>query len=87
MNNAESVIYDRAVYYGDRDNDIAIAVLVGGCSEEFYSAYNEAWPMDKGYQQRKKLYNLYHILNHYNLFGGGYAMQAENMLDQLLASL
>ena len=84
LNNGEPVIFDPAVYYGDRETDIAMTELFGGFPAEFYTAYNEAWPLDKGYQQRKNLYNLYHILNHFNLFGGGYAMQAENMMDQLL---
>lgn len=87
LKNGEPVIFDPAVYYGDREADIAMTELFGGFSSEFYAAYNEAWPLDKGYQQRKKLYNLYHVLNHYNLFGGGYAMQAENMIDQLLSNL
>ncbi|MCW8988400.1 MAG: fructosamine kinase family protein [Gammaproteobacteria bacterium] len=87
LKNAEPVIYDPAVYFGDREADIAMTELFGGFPADFYSAYKEAWPLDKGYQQRKKLYNLYHILNHYHLFGGGYGMQAENMIDQLLASL
>lgn len=78
------VIFDPAVYYGDREVDIAMTELFGGFSSEFYVAYNETWPLDKDYQQRKTLYNLYHILNHYNLFGGGYVMQAERMIDQLL---
>lgn len=84
LQSGEPIIYDPAVYYGDRETDIAMTELFGGFPAEFYAAYNDAWPLDKGYQQRKKLYNLYHILNHYNLFGGGYAMQAENMIDQLL---
>ena len=79
------VIFDPAVYYGDREADIAMTELFGGFSADFYSSYNEVWPLDKGYQQRKVLYNLYHVLNHYNLFGGGYGMQAENNIDQLLA--
>lgn len=79
------VIYDPAIYYGDREADIAMTELFGGFPTEFYTAYNEAWPLDKGYQQRKKLYNVYHILNHFNMFGGGYAMQAENILDELLS--
>ena len=87
LKNGEPVIFDPAVYYGDREADIAMTELFGGFPSEFYTAYNEAWPLDKGYQQRKKLYNLYHVLNHYNLFGSGYAMQAENMIEQLLASL
>ena len=78
------VIFDPAVCYGDREVDIAMTELFGGFPAEFYSAYNQAWPLDKGYPQRKKLYNLYHILNHFNMFGGGYAMQAENMIEQLL---
>ena len=87
LKNGEPVIFDPAVYYGDREADIAMTELFGGFSGEFYTAYNATWPLDKGYQQRKTLYNLYHILNHYNLFGGGYVMQAENMTDQLLAML
>jgi protein-ribulosamine 3-kinase len=65
------VIFDPAVYYGDRETDIAMTELFGGFPVDFYSSYNETWPLDNGYQQRKILYNLYHILNHYNLFGGG----------------
>ncbi|MCF7821505.1 MAG: fructosamine kinase family protein [Mariprofundaceae bacterium] len=79
------VIFDPAVYYGDREADLAMTGLFGGFSTAFYDAYNEVWPLDEGYQTRKTLYNLYHILNHANLFGGGYAMQAESMMDQLLA--
>lgn len=87
LKNAEPVIYDPAVYYGDREADIAMTELFGGFPAGFYAAYNEAWPLDDGYQQRKKLYNLYHVLNHFNLFGGGYGMQAENNIEQLLASI
>ena len=87
LKSGDPVIFDPAVYYGDREADIAMTELFGGFPAEFYTAYNEVWSLDKGYKQRKMLYNLYHILNHYNLFGGGYAMQAENMTDQLLASL
>ncbi len=81
------VIYDPAVYYGDREADIAMTELFGGFSSAFYGAYHEAWPLDEGYGVRKTLYNLYHILNHANLFGGGYASQAESMMDQLLSEL
>ena len=87
LKNGEPVIFDPAVYFGDRETDIAMTELFGGFSAEFYAAYNEAWPLDKDYQQRKNLYNLYHILNHFNLFGGGYAVQAEDMMDKLLISL
>ncbi|MGR8942009.1 MAG: fructosamine kinase family protein [Gammaproteobacteria bacterium] len=81
------VIFDPACYYGDREADIAMTELFGGYGREFYQAYNEAWPLDAGYAVRKTLYNLYHILNHLNLFGGGYQRQAENMTMQLLTEL
>lgn len=81
------VIYDPAVYYGDHETDLAMTELFGGFGQAFYSAYADAFPVDTGYPVRKILYNLYHILNHYNLFGGGYVTQAESMIDQLLAEL
>ena len=81
----EPVIFDPAVYFGDREADLAMTELFGGFDSEFYAAYNTVWPMDPGYKQRKTLYNLYHILNHYNMFGGGYGSQAEGMIDRLLA--
>lgn len=83
----EPVIFDPAVYFGDREADLAMTELFGGFGREFYAAYQATWPLDPGYAQRKQLYNLYHILNHFNLFGGGYAAQAETMLDCLLADL
>ncbi|MGD1804479.1 fructosamine kinase family protein [Dapis sp. BLCC M126] len=82
--NGEPVIFDPATYWGDREVDIAMTELFGGFPNAFYRGYNEAWPLDDGYKQRKILYNLYHILNHFNLFGGGYASQAERMIQQLL---
>lgn len=81
------VIFDPAVYFGDREADMAMTELFGGFGPGFYAAYNEAWPLDPGYRVRKTLYNLYHILNHYHMFGGGYGSQAERMIDQLLAEL
>ncbi len=83
----EPSIFDPAVYYGDREADIAMTELFSGFSAEFYSAYNNTWPLDAGYSTRKTLYNLYHILNHFNLFGGGYASQAQRMTESLLAEL
>ncbi|MDF1528111.1 MAG: fructosamine kinase family protein, partial [Sedimenticola sp.] len=65
--------------------DIAMTELFGGFSSRFHAVYNEAWPLEPGYATRKTLYNLYHILNHLNLFGGGYERQAIAMMDQLLA--
>ncbi|MGB3918777.1 MAG: fructosamine kinase family protein, partial [Thiothrix litoralis] len=79
------VVYDPAVYYGDRETDLAMTELFGGFGEDFYAAYQAAWPVDSGYAVRKTLYNLYHILNHFNLFGGSYGEQAARMTEKLLA--
>lgn len=79
------VIFDPAVYYGDRETDIAMTELFGGFGRGFYAAYQEVWPLDAGYAVRKILYNLYHILNHLNLFGGGYLRQSQDMIERLLA--
>jgi fructosamine-3-kinase len=81
----EPVIYDPATYFGDREADLAMTELFGGFSADFYAAYRAAWPLDAGYGVRKHLYNLYHVLNHLNLFGGGYRTQAERLMQQLLA--
>lgn len=79
------VIFDPAVYYGDREADLAMTELFGGFSAGFYAAYREAWPLDSGYPVRRNLYNLYHVLNHLNLFGGGYQGQAEQLIGKLLS--
>jgi protein-ribulosamine 3-kinase len=81
------VIFDPAVYFGDREADLAMTELFGGFSSAFYDAYRENWPLAPGYATRKTLYNLYHILNHLNLFGGGYLGQASSMVDRLLAEI
>lgn len=80
-------LFDPAVYFGDRECDLAMTELFGGFPEAFYAAYREAWPLHEGYESRKTLYNLYHVLNHLNLFGTGYLRQAERMIDKLLAEL
>jgi protein-ribulosamine 3-kinase len=77
------VIFDPAVYYGDRESDIAMTMLFGGFGRAFYHAYEESWPMAKGHQRRLKLYQLYHVLNHLNLFGPGYQGQAMKLLHDL----
>ena len=77
------VVFDPAVYYGDREADLAMTELFGGFSREFYRAYDEAWPLDEGYERRKPMYNLYHLLNHLNLFGAGYLGQVEATLSRL----
>jgi len=85
--NGEPVIFDPAVYYGDRETDLAMTELFGGFSADFYSAYQSSYPLDDDYKVRKTLYNLYHILNHFNLFGGGYLSQAESMINRLLSEI
>ncbi|MFE4107851.1 fructosamine kinase family protein [Almyronema epifaneia] len=82
----EPVVLDPAVYYGDREVDVAMTELFGGFPASFYQGYNDAYALDPGYARRKVLYNLYHILNHFNLFGGGYGAQANRMIDQILSS-
>jgi fructosamine-3-kinase len=83
----EPVIYDPAAYYADREAEIAMTELFGGFGNSFYQAYNSVRALDSGYPVRKTLYNLYHVLNHLNLFGGGYLGQAEGMIERLLAEL
>ncbi len=81
------VLFDPAVYYGDREADLAMTELFGGFPASFYDAYRAAWPLADGYAPRRTLYNLYHVLNHLNLFGGGYLRQAKAMTGALLAEL
>jgi fructosamine-3-kinase len=85
----EPVLFDPAVYYGDREADLAMTRLFGGFGPAFYSAYESAWPLDAGAGARTALYKLYHVLNHFNLFGGTYQAQAQalRMVDGLLAEL
>lgn len=81
------VIFDPAIYYGDRETDLAMTELFGGFSENFYHAYRDAYLLDADFKTRKILYNLYHVLNHLNLFGGNYLRQAEYMIDSLLSEV
>ena len=83
----QPVIFDPASYFGDRETDIAMTELFGGFGLEFYAAYNAHTPLADGYHLRRDLYNLYHMLNHLNLFGGSYLSRCENIIDQLLAQL
>ncbi|MBL8397473.1 MAG: fructosamine kinase family protein [Candidatus Accumulibacter sp.] len=80
-------LFDPAVYFGDREADLAMCELFGGFPEGFFVGYRQAWPLPEGYARRRTLYNLYHVLNHFNLFGGGYQRQAESMIDELLAGI
>jgi len=83
----QPVIFDPAVYYGDREADLAMTRLFGGFGPAFYSAYESAWPLAAGAAVRTDLYNLYHVLNHLNLFGAGYLGQAISLIDILLAEV
>src|SRR5215469_1207066 len=83
----EPVLFDPAVYYGDRETDLAMTHLFGGFGAGFYHAYESAAPLPAGATLRTELYNLYHVLNHANLFGGGYAAQARTTIDRLLSEV
>lgn len=83
----QPVIFDPATYYGDRETDIAMTELFGGYEADFYAAYRDHAPLSDGYTLRRDLYNLYHMLNHLNLFGGGYLSRCQNMIDSLLAEV
>jgi fructosamine-3-kinase len=78
------VIFDPAAYYGDREVDVAMTYLFGGFNDDFYEGYNSEWPLSTGHEKRRTIYNLYHILNHHVLFGGGYINQARSMIEQIL---
>jgi fructosamine-3-kinase len=78
------VIFDPATYYGDREADIAMTYLFGGFGADFYQGYEDEWPLPEGHKKRRTVYNLYHILNHEVLFGGGYGSQARQMIEQIL---
>jgi len=82
----QGVVFDPATYYGDREADIAMTELFGGFSTAFYAGYRELWPLAPGYEQRRELYNLYHMLNHAHLFGGGYVHNTERLTERLLTS-
>jgi len=81
------VIFDPAVYYGDREADLAMTELFGGFPRKFYASYDEAFPLPKDHAVRKNLYNLYHLLNHLNLFGGDYLAQVKATLGLLRDAL
>lgn len=80
----EPVIFDPAVYFGDRETDLAMTKLFGGFGAPFYEAYETAWPLQAGSRERQYLYQLYHVLNHLNLFGSGYLGRALAVTSALL---
>jgi fructosamine-3-kinase len=79
----EPALFDPACHHGDREADLAMSELFGGFPGAFYASYRRNWPLDCGYEQRKPLYNLYHLLNHLNLFGAGYLRDATRLAAQL----
>lgn len=81
------VIFDPAVYYGDRETDLAMTELFGGFPSDFYTAYQQTYPLDSGYAHRKPLYQLYHLLNHLNLFGSGYLGSTTAAIQRSLQGL
>ncbi|HUI60477.1 MAG TPA: fructosamine kinase family protein [Steroidobacteraceae bacterium] len=81
----DPVVFDPAVYYGDREVDLAMTRLFGGFGPAFYRAYAAEWPLEAGADARADLYNLYHVLNHLNLFGAGYLPQVRSLLERVLA--
>lgn len=80
----QPVFFDPASYYGDRETDLALTELFGGFPPSFYQGYGDVWPLDVGYPIRRPWYQLYHILNHALLFGGGYLADAKHRLARLL---
>jgi len=86
LSDGTPVLFDPATYCADREAEIAMTELFGGLAPGFYDAYQAHTPLDPGYATRKTLYNLYHVLNHFNLFGGGYGQQAETMAARLNAA-
>jgi len=76
----KACLIDPAVYYGHRETDLAMTKLFGGFRNEFYTTYNESFPLEQGWEQRMEIHNLYPLMVHVNLFGGGYAVSVEDIL-------
>ena len=81
------MVFDPAIYYGDREADMAMTKLFGGFPQVFYDAYNYQWALDYGFKVRQNLYNLYHLLNHLPLFGEAYLGQTIDVFEQLLSEV
>lgn len=84
LTTGDPALFDPACHYGDRETDLAMTELFGGFAPAFYVAYDAAWPRSRGYEDRRDLYQLYHIANHANLFGGGYIGRARSVMSRLL---
>jgi len=83
----QPVVFDPAVYCGDRETDLSMTRLFGGFSSGFYTAYEDEWPLPDGHEERDLVYRLYHVLNHLNLFGQGYHARALTLIRELLDRL
>jgi fructosamine-3-kinase len=83
QNNA--YVFDPACYYGDRETDLAMTELFGAFPAAFYQGYNAIYPVDHHYEQRKPIYQLYHLLNHANIFGHDYVIQAKALINRIIA--
>ena len=81
--NGKGILFDPATWWADREVDIAMTKLFGGFSQNFYESYERTWKLPKGYQERFEIYNLYHLLNHANLFGGGYKKRAITSIEKI----
>ena len=81
--NGLGILYDPASYWADREVDISMTQLFGGFNREFYEGYEEIWPLDKFSKDRTDIYNLYHLLNHANIFGGSYKQTSLKILKDL----
>ena len=77
-------LFDPAVYWGHSETDLAMARLFGGFSEEFFDAYDAARPQEAGYEVRRLIYQLYHLFNHFNLFGDSYLEQCTSHIGKIL---
>ena len=82
--NGKGVIFDPASWWADNEVDIAMTKLFGGFRKEFYEEYHRIFPIKNGFEKRIIIYNFYHILNHANMFGGGYLNQVEDYLKAIL---
>ena len=80
----KGVIFDPASWWADNEVDIAMTKLFGGFRKEFYEEYHRIFPMKNGFEKRIIIYNFYHILNHANMFGGGYLKQVKDYIKAIL---
>ncbi|EEE40080.1 fructosamine kinase family protein [Prochlorococcus marinus] len=80
----KGVIFDPASWWADSEVDIAMTKLFGGFRKEFYEEYHKIFPIKNGFEKRIIIYNFYHILNHANMFGGGYLKQVKDYIREIL---